>query len=195
MSESGVSTFAQSAAHKVRYAVAPLALLASSSLVWHASDAAFRAETSNGANQWAAGTVVLTDDDSAAAMLDVKNLVPGASGSRCIAVRYDGSVAASVEVYGTVTGSLGDYLNLTVEQGSGGGSAGCAGFTPESTIYDGTLARFPALHPDHANGAGSFSPSGPGQVKTYRFTYSLVDANAAQGLTASAAFKWEARSV
>ena len=83
---------------RVRYAAAPLALIASSALIWNASSSAFRAETSNGTNNWASGTVAISDDDTGSAMFNVSGLKPGDTGTRCIAVTYEGALAAAVEL-------------------------------------------------------------------------------------------------
>ena len=194
MSDLATSSRAVGAAGKLRYAVAPLALVASSALVWHASDAAFKADTSNGTNNWAAGTVVLSDDDAGSAFFNVSNLKPGDTGSKCIAVTYEGSVAAVVKLYGTASGNLAQYLNLTVEQGTGGNSSTCSGFNAASTVYNGTLSGFASTHQGYSNGAGTWGITNPPAARTFRFSYSLADNNAAQGHSANATFTWEAQS-
>ena len=195
MSDLATSSRAASAAGRLRYAVAPLALVASSALVWHASDAAFKADTSNGTNNWAAGTVVLSDDDTGTALFNASNLKPGDTGAKCITVTYQGSVSALVKLYGTANGDLAQYLDLTVEEGTGGSSSTCSGFSAASTVYTGTLNGFASTHQSFATGAGNWSVPTPPASRTFRFSYSLADANAAQGRSASATFTWEAQSV
>src|SRR5262245_48900012 len=111
----------------------PIAVLASGAMVWHASYSAFSATTSNPTNNWAAGTVALTDDDSNTAMFTLAsagNLKPGSTGSKCIVVTSNGSLPSAVKLYGTApatTKNLSDYLTLTVDEGtaaSGGTFAG-----------------------------------------------------------------------
>lgn len=179
----------------LRWATIPVALVASSALVFNASHAAFSANTTNGVNNWTAGSLALVDDDVNVAMFNVTGLKPGSTGSKCINVTYNGDIAAAVKLYGTgVTGTLGSYLNLTVEEGTGGTTASCTGFTGGTSIYSGTLAAFGTGKTDFATGIGSFAPTGSAQSKSYRFTYTLADNNLAQGQTASATFKWEAQA-
>jgi hypothetical protein len=178
----------------LRWAAAPAAVLASSVMVWHASSAAFTATTSNGPSNWSAGTVTLSDDDSGTAMFNVSGLKPADNGSKCIAVTYDGSLAANVKLYASAAGTLGSYLDLTVEQGTGGSSGSCSGFTPAATIYAGTLAGFASSASNYATGVGGFAPTGSAQTRTYRFTYTVQNNNAAQGASASGTFTWEAQN-
>jgi hypothetical protein len=160
--------------------------------------AAFTSTTANAANSWSAGTVALTDDDTGTAMFAVTNMAPGDSITRCITVSYSGSVDAAVRLYGSITGGtgLGTYLDLTVERGTGGSFASCTGFVSTESVYSGTLAGFTSAHTGFVNGAGSWAPVGgaPVDTMTYRFTTTLQSNNAAQALTATAAFTWEAQS-
>ena len=174
-------------------------LLAVVLIAVRATTAAFTSTTANAANSWSAGTVALTDDDSGTAMFTVTGLTPGDTTTRCITVSYSGSVDSAVRLYGSITGGtgLGTYLNLTVERGAGGSFANCTGFVSSETVYTGTLAGFTSAHTGFANGAGSWSPVGgaPVDTMTYRFTTTLQDNNAAQGLSATAAFTWEAQDL
>lgn len=183
-----------SAAGWLRWAAAPLALVGSSLLVWQASTAAFSATTDNGANNWTAGTVALSDNDSGTAMFTATGLKPADSGTRCITVTYNGSLAAAVKLHATASGTLGSHLTLTVEQGSGNAPAACTGFVSESTIYSGTVAGLASTASTFGTGVGSFAPTAAGQTKSYRFVYTVQDNQAAQGTTASATFTWEAQN-
>jgi hypothetical protein len=173
-------------------------LLAVVLIAVRSTTAAFTATTANAANSWSAGTVALTDDDAGTAMFTVTGLTPGDTNTRCITVSYSGSADAAVRLYGSITGGtgLGTYLNLTVERGAGGSFANCTGFVSAESVYSGTLAGFTSTHTGFANGAGSWAPIGgaPVDTMTYRFTTTLQDNNAAQGLNATAAFTWEAQS-
>jgi hypothetical protein len=176
----------------------PVGMMVSSLLVWQASNAAFSDTTENPGNTWASGDVVLTDDDSDAAMFSASNLKPGDTEAKCITVTYSGSLDASVKLYAGVAGSgLAQYLDLTVEQGTGGGFGDCTGFTPDaSPKYTGTLSGFATAHVNFSNGWGSFTPAGgaPDDTKTYRITYTLQDNNLAQAKNATATFTWEAQN-
>src|SRR6058998_1719961 len=74
---------------------------------------AFSATTQNSGNSFSAGTVILSDDDSGSAMLSLANAKPGDSDTSCIVVTYTGSLAATVRLYGTTTGTgLDQYLDM-----------------------------------------------------------------------------------
>ena len=157
---------ARYAAALARVAVVMLALVAVSLLVLNSSRAAFSDTADSTGNSLAAGTVDLVDDDAGSAMFTVSNMAPGDSTTECITVTYSGSIAdpAAVRVYsGSYTDSadLGSFLNLTIEEGSGGSFGDCSGFTLENTIELGsTLATFDATQTDYASGAGVWDPSG-----------------------------------
>jgi hypothetical protein len=175
-------------------------VLGSGTLVWQGTNAAFTASTGNGANAWSSGTVALSDDDSAAALFSAEPVVPGDQGTRCIAVTYGGDLAATVRFYATsVSGSLGQYLTLDVEQGQGAGNVGgagtCAGFSGTS-IWSGTLDVLASTASDFGTGLGSWTPSGAGQTTVYRITWTVDPAagDALQGTAAAASFVWEAQS-
>jgi len=176
----------------------PLGLLLSTVWVWQGSQAAYTAVTSNSGNTFSAGTVSLTDDDSGSAMFSVSGLQPGSTGQRCLAVTYHGSLGAAVKLFmepTSITGTgLDTYLVLKIDEGTGGNNGTCAGFAG-TQIYNSTLGSLAATANNSATGLGTWAPTGAGQSRVYRFTYSLQDNNAAQGLNCQAAFTWEATSV
>ncbi len=111
-------------------AAVPVGLLLSAVLVWQTSYAAFTATTSNPSNSFAAGNVVLADNDSNAAMFTltgVNAMKPGDSVSRCIRVTYGTTGLQNLPMtikmyssgYSSPTGSgggvLGTSLNITVD--------------------------------------------------------------------------------
>lgn len=177
-------------------ALVSLALV--SLLVLRTSDAAFNATTANAGDSWTAGDVVLTDDDSDTAMFSVTNMKPTDTATDCITVTYSGSLDADVNVYGAITAGdgLDSYLSLTVRRGSGGSFGDCTGFASSETVYTGTLAGFVAAHSSYATGAGTWTPTGgaPDDNVTYQFEVTLQDNNAAQALTTTATFTWEAQN-
>lgn len=183
----------------------PLGLLACATLVWQSSYAAFSA-TTTATGTWATGQVVLHDDDGSGpsgtatgtALFDATGLMPGSAGSRCIAVTYAGTLAATVRLHATATGTLGDHLAVTVEEGSGGGFGSCAGFAATRTLFSGTLTSLGQTHRDWSTAAPAtlaWAPTGPA-TRTYRVTYELSAATptGAQGAAATATLTWEARS-
>lgn len=192
----------RSRAQNARIVLAGLVVgvLGSGTFVWQGTNAAFTASTSNGASSWSSGTVALSDDDASTALFTAGPVVPGETASRCIAVTYGGSVAAAVRFYATsVSGALGQYLDVVVEQGVGAGNVGsaadCTGFAG-TTIWSGSLTTLGTTVHDFATGVGSFAPTGPAQVQVYRITWTVDPASgdALQGTAATATFVWEAQS-
>jgi predicted ribosomally synthesized peptide with SipW-like signal peptide len=169
---------------------------------------AFSATTQNSGNSFASGTVILSDDDAGGAMLALANAKPGDSDTACIIVTYTGTLPANVRLYGTTGGTgLDQYLDLVVTRGTkaAGSFDSCAGFTADATnyigagagvVYTGTLQGYADTF-----AAGLVDPTaGTPEVwtnpesHTYRFVVTVQDNNAAQGLTATQTFTWEARN-
>jgi hypothetical protein len=170
---------------------------------------AFSGTTSNAGNTFAAGTVVLSDDDSGAAMFTMPTLKPGDTATRCIDVTYTGSLTAQVRLRAASTGTgLDSALDLTVTRGTfaappGGGS--CTGFTADGTnylgrgtgtIWDGTLADYPSGWATGLNDPSDLDPETwtGGEHHAYQLTATLRDDDTAQGRTATTMFSWEARN-
>ena len=119
----------------VRVVAFSAAMLLLTMLVVTRSQAAFTASTSNTGNGFTAGDLSLFDDDNGTAMFNATGMVPGATVTECITVTYDGDVTpAPVRLYGTGTGALAQYLDLTIEVGTGGSSASCSGFGGEVSV-------------------------------------------------------------
>jgi hypothetical protein len=179
----------------------PTAVVASGAMVWHASYSAFSSTTTNPTSNWAAGTVALVDDDSNTALFNASNLKPGSNGNKCIAVTSNGSLPGPVKLYasGAATGtkSLSDFINITVDEGTGGTFAGgCSGFSG-TQVYTGTLTAFGTTKTSYATGVGSWTTSGTaGDTKVYRITYTVSSStpDTAQGGTAALGFTWEAQN-
>ena len=172
------------------------ATLLVSAMVLTTSRSAFSDTTDNAGNNWAAGTVIITDDDAAVAMFNTTGMKPGDSVTDCIVVTYSGTlVPATARLYGVSGGTgLDAYLNLTIEEGSGGSFGSCVGFTLSTTPFTGTLATFAATHTNFGNGITGWSPAANPESKTYRFTLTLQDNNSAQGLNGTGTFTWEAQN-
>jgi predicted ribosomally synthesized peptide with SipW-like signal peptide len=156
---------------------------------------AFLDRTKSPGNGFAAGTVRLTDNDGGAAMFDVSGLRPSDAPRRsCITVTYDGSLDADTRLYAAVSSTgVEQYLNVTVETGTTtSGFGDCGGFTSLSTLYSGSLAAFPK-----GWASGLAEPGNPwttGEAHTYRFTVTVQNDPAAQGMAAATTFSWEARN-
>jgi hypothetical protein len=175
--------------------------------------AGFAARTTNSGDSVKAGTVSLAANDAGASMLSLTHAALGASTTSCIRISYGGSLAAGVHEYGSVSGSLAPYLTLTVTRGSGAGTFGsCTGFTADAqnyigagsgVIFSGKLSTYPGAYAagivDPADGGAGASSYGAeswttGETHDYRFQVSVDNNSSAIGLSASAAFTWEARN-
>lgn len=169
--------------------------------------AAFSASATSAGNTVAAGTVTIGDNDVGAALVPLPSAVPGQSSTGCIAVTYGGTLNAGVRLYAALSGSLAPHLTLTVTRGTQAAPSfgSCAGFTADApnyigagagVVYSGALSAFPTTY---ASGIvdpvpGSPETWTPGESRIYRFVVTLANTTAAQGLTQTAAFTWEARN-
>jgi hypothetical protein len=169
---------------------------------------AFFSSSASAGNSLAMGTVAVGDNDSGAATLSLSSAQPGNSDTGCIRVTYTGSLDAGLRLYASVSGSLAPYLTLTVTRGTDASPAfdSCASFTPDATdylgagpgvVYSGLLSAYPT---SYATGIVD-PPSGPSETWTsseahsYRVSISLNNDPAAQGLSATTSFTWEARNL
>jgi predicted ribosomally synthesized peptide with SipW-like signal peptide len=169
---------------------------------------AFTATTATAGNSFAAGTVAIGDNDSNGAMFSLSGLKPASTDSGCIQVTFTGSLASNVTLYGTTGGTgLDQYIDLVVTRGtvSSGGFDDCTNFSADApnyigsgagVIYSGTLQgfgdNFAAGITDAPTATESWSNN---ETHAYKFQVTLQDNNAAQNLTATQTFTWEARNV
>lgn len=165
---------------------------------------AFSGTTENTGNSFAAGTVVLGDNDGGTALYNVSNKKPGEHVESCIKVTYTGTLAADVKLYAPdAIGTLGPYVDLSITPGTGNiTGTSCTGFVADSggALYSGTLGAFRTTHGSYAAGLSDH----PGTTATqwvandavvYKVRVTLQDDDAAQGLTTGThALKWEARN-
>jgi hypothetical protein len=79
--------------------IGPTAILVAGLLVWQGSNAAFTATTRNAGNNWATGSVVLSDDSLGAAAFRVTGVTPGQTGSKCLVVTSQSTVPGEVRFY------------------------------------------------------------------------------------------------
>ena len=115
---------------------------------------AFSSTTSNPNNNFATGSVAISDNDGGTALYNVTNAKPGdSSAAKCITVTYTGSLGSTVKLYRSAftggSGNLDSQVDLVVTKGTGGSFADCSGFTPAasgSNVYTGKLSDFPATY-------------------------------------------------
>ena len=181
----------------------PAAIAVSGLVVSQASYSAYSATTVNPTNNWATGTVALTDDDTNTAAFTATNLKPGSTGTKCLAVTSTGSLASTVKLYATspaTTKNLAANINFKVVQGTGGSFGDCTGFTPLASgadLYSGTVAGFASAHTGFTNGLGTWAPTGKAdETRTYQVTYSIrTEApDTTQGGTAALGLTFEAQN-
>lgn len=183
----------------------PVALLLGGVMVLQGSTAAFSGVTSNGPESWDAGTVALSNNH-ASALFSSANITPGYSETHCITISSTANVPSTLKMYtsavsSTGTPTLSSFLNVEVQEGSGGTntdgqSGGCAGFVPDSgqtsnPTFQGSLASM-ANKDSFANAVGNHSLAAAGSHQ-YKVTVTLPTSapNSLQGTTAGATFIWE----
>jgi hypothetical protein len=186
---------------------APIAVLVAGVMVWQGSTAAFTATTRNAGNSWATGQVALTDDDAGRAGFTVEDLVPGATGEKCIEVTSNSTVAGEVRAYtqnlsGSAAG-LEDHIDLRVERGTGGSFESCDGFTPvPGALPAQSLTTLSQANRDYATGGAIWDTEGrAGESSTYRGTWTFdtegltqSQIDALQGSRVSVDLVWELQS-
>lgn len=183
---------------KLLATVAVLGCLAAAvAAVVHSS---FTATARSDGNEFRAGSISLTDDDSGRVLFDLDALEPGSPPERrCVSVSYGstGGLASAVRLYGETAGSLAEHLRLKVLRGRFDGpppgDGRCTGLSAETTtVFDGTLAAYPD---SWAGGIADPNPAWQtGERRAYAFEVSLADTDAAQGKSATQAFVFEART-
>ena len=154
----------------------PLALVALGASVYQASYAAFTGQTRNSGNEWATGSVKLTDDDNGTARFRVSNMLPGDTQTKCITVTADASVSSTVKGYAinpvASTAGLENRVKVTIEDGAGGSFADCAGFVASGAalVDDVPLSAIAQVNTFEA-GFGGWVVSPGVSSKTYRMTW------------------------
>jgi len=169
---------------------------------------AFSSTTSNDNNTFSAGSVTLGDNDSNSAILSLTGAAPGDSDSSCIEVGFSGTLASTVRLYGTTTGTgLDQYLDLTVTRGTlpaNPPADSCTDFAADTTdytgdgagiVYKGTLEGYADSYAAGRVDPVAASPESwtNGEKHAYRFVVTVQNNDNAQGKDASQQFTWEAR--
>jgi hypothetical protein len=199
-------------------AAVPIGLIASGTLVWDSSYAAFVATTGTPENAWETGAVQLSNDHSATALFTTASeglLVPGSSGFTCITVTYSGNVdtaATGVRLYGSLTtdsAELADALEVTVQMSTTAltptPGADCLPAFEASPVGYATRA-FSAFPTSYGAGIGDANGDAVGdwrpaattdRSRTYKISYSLPAGSypsSVQGKEVGMTFTWEVQS-
>ncbi len=149
---------------------------------------AFGTATASGGEAFTAGTVYLTTAAPTTAPLSMPNAEPGATSWTDTSISYAGTLPAEVRLYASISDAgLAPYLDVRIDRGTGTGAA----FAPDRIVYSGTLDDLPR---GWTTGLVEPDTWAQGDVAVYRISVTLTDDPAAQGLSASASFVWEARN-
>lgn len=192
----------------VKFLISLLVIGSVGAITGRVTYALFSGTTENTGNLFAAGTVSISDNDSGDALVSLTSAKPGDTSTGCIMVTYDGSLDSTVRLYASISGGLADFLTLTVTRGtdSAPSFSSCTNFTPDGTdyngfgpgvIFSGSLAVYPTTYafgmvdPDDAS-PETWTTS---EAHSYRYSITLDNNNAAQGLSATVTFTWEARNL
>jgi hypothetical protein len=166
-------------------------------MLFRTTSSLFSSPTDNPGNSWATGSVTLGDDDSGTAMFTTTGnglLTGGQTVTNCIEVDYTGTSTTGVNIkfYGAATGNLAEYLDVTVERGTGGGFGDCTGFTG-TQIFNNTLKYLNDNVDDFTAGVGAWTPASSSDSRVYRISISVQQNALAQAKTATGTFTWEAQ--
>lgn len=192
--------------HVLAVVATPLALVALGASVYQASYAAFTGQTRNSGNEWATGSVKLTDDDNGAARFRVANMLPGDSQTKCITVTADASVPSTVKGYAVnpvaSTVGLENRVLVTIDSGTGGSFADCTGFTAVGAphVTEVPLSTIAEVNSFAAGFGGWSVPTGVSS-RTYRMTWrfdttgmSQAQVDQMQGAKTGIDMQWEMQS-
>ena len=166
---------------------------------------AFSATTVNPGNSFAAGTVVISDNDANAAMYTIANATPTVAVTRCIRVSYTGTLPSTVKLYTTTAiGAIGPFVDVVIDKGTmpvGTTFPNCTGFVADAggPIFTNTLGNFGTTRTNFANGVQAFpgvqTAWNQNDTLVYRFTLTLQNNATAAGLTSGLHdFTWEAQN-
>ena len=182
---------------------------------------AFSSTTANETNQFATGTLALSDNDSNQALFNMSGAVPGDTVEKCITVSYTGTLTSNVRLYGTGTAGTGldEWLDLQVTRGTFSGATptgnACtngagSNFVADSVTYSGPNGAgaggvlFNARMDQYPTSWSSGIVDAPGGTPTawtagsshvYRLRVTVANDSNAAGKTHTQTFTWEAQNV
>jgi len=178
------------------------------SIVAFGTFSAFSSSTENPGNQFAAGSVAISDNDLGTALYNVSGQKPGDSKTSCIKVTYTGTLASNVKLYlpDSVNSQIAEYTDLDITSGTGDAS-NCSDFASDaanSSVFDGELGDFAATYDTYATGLADFPLAktkwDANDTVTYKVRVELQDTNSANSQSATGyttgvhKYVWEARN-
>lgn len=150
-----------------------------------------------------AGTLQLSDDGTALALLDADVLRPGWSRTRCIEVSDDSTLSAgTLRLYAAGhqqpsavvdPDGLAPYLTLLVERDDSGSVPDCTGFVADAVVFSGTAAQLGSGATSFDTGVGGLTTGAGGGTYGYRVTATLQDDPAAEDTALTLGLVWEMR--
>lgn len=184
------------------------------SIAAYGTFSAFTATTVNSGNTFSAGSVKIDDDSGATTALFPSSLgaqAPGAGVAKCLRVKYNGSLAATVKLFASTGITNGDSYTLQVERAVGGtglttldGTRSCAGFGVGGTVTDAfaaaNLSTFPTDYATSTvHGKASNATWAQNDWVDYRFTLTVKDdptenAHTTANSTGAFSITWKASS-
>lgn len=168
---------------------AAMSVLIIATVVVNRSTDALETDGAVSASEVSSGTIELSDDDDGRSLFDLADMAPGRTNAECITISYDGTIVpVDLSLQAEVDGDLGPYLDVEIDQGSAGGFAQCDGFVPEGSVFRGTLADLAALDRLQVERLVN-----QGEVRVYRFQFTLQDRQEALGRGATVGFIWEVK--
>lgn len=166
---------------------AAVSALIIATLVVNRSSDALDPDGTIAASSLSAGTVSLVDDDQGRSLFDLSDMAPGRPVVRCIELVYEGSIVpVDLALQAEAAGELSRFLDVSIDEGTGGSFETCDGFAATDAVFDGTL--------DELAGSGWLELArivNTGTRTSYRIEFALQDEQAALGRAASASFVWE----
>ncbi len=133
------------------------------------------------------GTIALVDDDQGRSLFDLADMAPGRPVVHCLEVLYDGTIVpVDLSMRAEAAGDLASFLDVVVEEGTGGGFGDCSAFTAGDEVYAGTLAELAA-----SGWLDLGSVQNSGERISFRISFELQDRQEALGLSATTSFVWE----
>lgn len=183
----------------------PIAVLAAAALIWQSSYSAFTGTTRNSGNNWATGSVALTDDDAGSARFQASGMVPGSTDTKCIKVTANASVPGVVKGYAInpvlSPAGLQDHIDITIRAGAGGDFGSCVGFVSDETVLPTMSLATLAAYSNYANGAGGWAVTAGSQSRTYevKWTFNTTgltqsEIDQLQGAQTGIDIQWELQS-
>ncbi len=166
---------------------AAISALLISTLVINRSSEALSTDGTAAASTVSSGVIELVDDDGGRSLFDLSNLGPGTEQARCIEVTYAGTITPVILTMTTeATGELAPWLDVTVDEGTGGSFDDCDDFRRSDEVFVGDLAELSEV------GMLALGPiSNTGESRTYRIAVSVQDVPEALGKSATLDVLWE----